>query len=133
MNIYNLALSLILLCANWLFVSSYVNIYKFFNFEKTTNTSKNILLVNFVTFIFLFVAYLIPYIYFEFNPIKHFELLPYFFLMIFIFWVLIIYSIYLFIFEKIKLIHILIVVLITIVNISFIYPILLSLAFDKYE
>ena len=133
MNNYNIALSLILIFANWLFVSSYINIYKFFTFEKNENIPKSILIINIFTFIFIFVAYMFPNIYFQFRSIEDFEFLPYFFIVIFIFWILLIYAIYLYIFEKIRILHILILVLITLINISFIYPVLLSLAFNKYE
>jgi len=133
MNIYNISLSFILIFANWLFISSYVNIYKFFDYKKDINISNNILVINIFTFIFIFVSYLLPNIFFQFNSIKNFEFLPYFFLMILTFWILIIYGIYLYIFEKIALRHIFVLVLVTLINISFIYPILLSLAYDKYE
>jgi len=133
MNIYNISLSFILIFANWLFISSYVNIYKFFDYKKDINISNNILVINIFTFIFIFVSYLLPNIFFQFNSIKNFVFLPYFFLMILTFWILIIYGIYLYIFEKIALRHIFVLVLVTLINISFIYPILLSLAYDKYE
>lgn len=133
MNIYNISLSFILIFANWLFISSYLNIYKFFDYKKDINISNNILVINIFTFIFIFVSYLLPNIFFQFNSIKSFEFLPYFFLVILTFWILIIYGIYLYIFEKIALKHIFVLVLVTLINISFIYPILLSFAYDKYE
>ena len=133
MSIYNFALSSILLFANWLFITSYINIYKFYSFDKNINIPKKIFIVYIFTFIFLFLVFLFPNIYFQYNSINEFKFIPYFFLMIFIFWLLIIYGIYLYFFEKITLVNILIVVLITLLNISFIYPILLSIAFNKYE
>jgi hypothetical protein len=39
----------------------------------------------------------------------------------------------LFLFEKIRYIHLVIIVFFSIVIISFIYPLLLSIAYDKYE
>ena len=42
MSIYNVALSLILIFANWLFISSYLNIYKFFDYERNNNIPNNI-------------------------------------------------------------------------------------------
>ncbi|MBK90688.1 MAG: hypothetical protein CL772_05870 [Chloroflexi bacterium] len=133
MSIYNVALSLILIFANWLFISSYLNIYKFFDYERNNNIPNNILVINIFTFIFIFISYLLPNIFFQFNSIKSYEFLPYFFLMLLTFWILIIYGIYLYIFEKISIRHIFLLVLITIINIGFTYPTLLSLAFDKYE
>lgn len=133
MNMYNISLSFILIFANWLFISSYLNIYKFFDYKKDINITNNIFVINIFTFIFIFVSYLLPNIFFQFNSIKSFEFLPYFILVILTFWILIIYGIYLYIFEKIALKHIFVLVLVTLINISFIYPILLSLAYDKYE
>lgn len=133
MNMYNISLSFILIFANWLFISSYLNIYKFFDYKKDINITNNIFVINIFTFIFIFVSYLLPNIFFQFNSIKSFEFLPYFILVILTFWILIIYGIYLYIFEKIALKHIFVLVMVTLINISFIYPILLSLAYDKYE
>jgi len=133
MSIYNIALSMILLFSNWLFISSYINIYKFFSYKGNNDLPKNILIINIFTFIFLFISYILPNIYFHFNSIKSFEYLSYFFLILLTFWILTIYGIYLYIFEKVGLKHIFILVMISLVNITFIYPILLSLAFDKYE
>ncbi len=79
MSIYNVALSLILIFANWLFISSYLNIYKFFDYERNNNIPNNILVINIFTFIFIFISYLLPNIFFQFNSIKSYEFLPYFF------------------------------------------------------
>ena len=44
MSLYNISLSIILLFANWLFISSYVNINKFFSYNSNNPQKSNIIL-----------------------------------------------------------------------------------------
>ena len=133
MILYNISLSVILLFANWLFVSSYVNINKFFSYDSNNPKKSNILLVNIITFAFLIISYFLANIFFQFQSIKNYDFLPYFFTQLLILWLLCLYGIYLYVFEKLRFYHILIIVSVSMLIISYIYPLLLSIAFDKYE
>ena len=133
MILYNISLSVILLFANWLFVSSYVNINKFFSYDSNNPKKSNILLVNIITFTFLIISYFLANIFFQFQSIKNYDFLPYFFTQLLILCLLCLYGIYLYVFEKLRFYHILIIVSVSMLLISYIYPLLLSIAFDKYE
>lgn len=133
MILYNISLSVILLFTNWLFISSYVNIYKFFSYDSLNPHKSNIILVNIVTFTFLIISYFLANIFFQFQSIKNYDFIAYFFIQIVILWLLCLYGIYLYVFEKIRFYHIFIIVSLSMLTISYIYPLLLSIAFDKYE
>lgn len=133
MSLYNISLSVILLFANWLFISSYVNINKFFSYNSNNPQKSNILLINVITFTFLMISYFLANIFFQFQSIKNYDFLPYFFTQLLILWLLCLHGIYLYVFEKLRFYHILIIVSVSMLIISYIYPLLLSIAFDKYE
>jgi hypothetical protein len=133
MNIYNLVLAFILMLVNWLFFSTYFNIYTVFKkVDHFINSKKNIS-INLISLILYFFIYLLASLFFEFNSIKSFDIIVYSFLQIFIFTLLIFFSIYFYFIEKLKIYHIIILVLFSVIIISFIYPLLLNIVFDKYE
>lgn len=133
MNIYNIVLSFILMTVNWLFFSTYFNIYTVFKKNENFINSKTIILINLIALIFYFFIYLLASLFFEFNSIKSFDVIVYIFLQIFIFSLLVFFSIFLFFIEKINFFHLINIVIFSVIVISFIYPILLNIAFEKYE
>ena len=133
MNIYNLVLSFILMLSNWLFFSTYFNILTVVTYKSGNFNTKLLIFYNLFGLIIYTFTYGISTIFFEFNSIKNFDLIPFIFINIFLFSIFLFFSIILFLFEKIRYIHLVIIVFFSIVIISFIYPLLLSLAYDKYE
>ena len=132
-SIYNLVLGFILMLTNWLFFSSYYNIFTVLNTKTTYFNSRKLIFYNMLGLLVFILIYSIIIVFFEFNNIKDFEIIPFIFINIFIFCILVFFSIFLFFFEKIKIIHLVIIVFLSVVIISFIYPFLLSIAYDKYE
>ena len=133
MNIYNLVLSFILMLSNWLFFSTYFNILTVVTYKSGNFNTKLLIFYNLFGLIIYTFTYCISTVFFEFNSIKNFDLIPFIFINIFIFSIFLFFSIILFLFEKIRYIHLVIIVFFSIVIISFIYPLLLSIAYDKYE
>ena len=133
MNIYNLVLSFILMLSNWLFFSTYFNILTVVTYKSGNFNTKLLIFYNLFGLIIYIFTYGISTVFFEFNSIKNFDLIPFIFINIFIFSIFLFFSIILFLFEKIRYIHLVIIVFFSIVIISFIYPLLLSIAYDKYE
>ena len=111
----------------------FVNINKFFSYNSNNPQKSYIILINVITFTFLIISYFLANIFFQFQSIKNYDFLPYFFTQLLILWLLCLYGIYLYVFEKLRFYHILIIVSVSMLIISYIYPLLLSIAFDKYE
>ena len=133
MNIYNIVLAFILMTVNWLIFSTYFNIYTVFKKENNYPDTRKLFSVNIIALLFYFLIYLLASLYFEFNSIKSFDIITFSFLHFFIFALLLFFSIFLSLFEKINILHLIIVVFFSILIISFIYPFLLEIAFEKYE
>tara|TARA_B110000263_G_scaffold182574_1_gene160173 strand:+ start:8832 stop:9233 length:402 start_codon:yes stop_codon:yes gene_type:complete len=133
MNIYNIVLAFILMLVNWLIFSTYFNIYIVYKKVDNYPDPKKIFSINLIALLFYFFIYLLASIYFEFNSIKSFEIISFVFLHFFIFSMLLFFSLFIYLIEKINIIHLILVVFFSILIISFIYPFLLQIAFEKYE
>jgi len=133
MNIYNIVLAFILMLVNWLIFSTYFNIYIVYKKVDNYPDPKKNFSINLIALLFYFFIYLLASIYFEFNSIKFFEIISFVFLHFFIFSMLLFFSLFIYLIEKINIIHLILVVFFSILIISFIYPFLLQIAFEKYE
>jgi hypothetical protein len=133
MNIYNIVLAFILMLVNWLIFSTYFNIYIVYKKVDNYPDPKKNFSINLIALLFYFFIYLLASIYFEFNSIKSFEIISFVFLHFFIFSMLLFFSLFIYLIEKINIIHLILVVFFSILIISFIYPFLLQIAFEKYE
>jgi len=133
MNIYNIVLAFILMTVNWLIFSTYFNIYTVFKKANNYPDTRKLFSINLIALLFYFLIYLLASLFFEFNSIKSFDVISFSFLHLFIFALLLFFSIFLYLFEKINFLHLIIVVFFSILIISFIYPFLLEIAFEKYE
>ena len=77
MNIYNLVLSFILMLSNWLFFSTYFNILTVVTYKSGNFNTKLLIFYNLFGLIIYTFAYGISTVFFEFNSIKNFDLIPF--------------------------------------------------------